>query len=328
MSIKKFIKENYLHFNAGELNRAVETLEKQLKFKNKIFLTLSGAMSTARIGRLLAPAIEKGLIGAICCTGANLEEDVFNAIEGHRYKQVHWRSLSDGDEEFLVKSGWNRVTDTCIPEDVMRHVWKILLESWNSEFKLSPYEHMRRALNKIVESETVTPRLNESWVWAAHKADIPVFVPGWSDSTTGNMFTASVKKGEVKHGYHSVISDAEQFELLANWYENNTSNVSNGPAFLQVGGGIAGDWPICVVPSLRQDENKDVPHWGYFCQIGDAPASYGGYSGAPPNEKITWDKISSQTPRFAIQSDATIVLPLILSYLLETKDNNLNETPT
>jgi deoxyhypusine synthase len=328
MSIRQFIKENYFHFNAGELKRAIEALEIQIKSKNKIFLTLSGAMSTARIGRLLAPAIEKGLIGAICCTGANLEEDVFNAIEGHRYKQVHWRGLSSGDEEFLVKSGWNRVTDTCIPENVMRHVWKVLLESWNLDLKLSPYEHMRRALDKIVESETNISRLDESWVWAAHQANIPVFVPGWSDSTTGNMFTASVKNGDIRHRYESVISDAEQFELLANWYEDTTQNKYHGPAFLQIGGGIAGDWPICVVPSLRQDENKDVPHWGYFCQIGDAPASYGGYSGAPPNEKITWDKISSQTPRFAIQSDATIVLPLILSYLLETEDNNSNETST
>jgi deoxyhypusine synthase len=258
MNVRNLIEENYLHFNAGELRDALRALEIHIEKGNKIFITLSGAMSTARIGRLLAPAIQKGLIGGICCTGANLEEDVFNAIEGHRYKQVDWRSLSPSDEEELVKDGWNRVTDTCIP----------------------------------------------------------VFVPGWSDSTTGNMFTASVKKGEIKTGYNAVVSDAEQFAILANWYESQITESGESPAFLQIGGGIAGDWPICVVPSLRQDENKDVPHWGYFCQVCDAPASYGGYSGAPPNEKITWDKVSSQTPRFAIQSDASIVLPLILDYLL------------
>jgi deoxyhypusine synthase len=316
MNVRNLIEENYLHFNAGELRDALHALEIHIEKGNKIFITLSGAMSTARIGRLLAPAIQKGLIGGVCCTGANLEEDVFNAIEGHRYKQVDWRSLSPSDEEELVKDGWNRVTDTCIPENVMQHVWGLLLKSWNEQSGKTPYFHLCCVLDKLIEDGVIVPRLNESWVWAVHNAGIPVFVPGWSDSTTGNMFTASVKKGEIKTGYNAVVSDAEQFAILANWYESQITESGDSPAFLQIGGGIAGDWPICVVPSLRQDENKDVPHWDYFCQVCDAPASYGGYSGAPPNEKITWDKVSSQTPRFAIQSDASIVLPLMLDYLL------------
>ena len=86
--------------------------------------------------------------------------------------------------------------------------------------------------------------------------------------------------------------------------------------FLIIGGGIAGDFAICAVPSLIQDLKEEAPFWGYFCQITDAQASYGGYSGAPANEKITWGKLEPSTPRFEINSDASIVAPLIFGYVL------------
>lgn len=337
--------EHFNHYNAGEMRRATEALEQHLNNGGALFITLAGAMSTARMGRLLAPAIRRGLVHGVCCTGANLEEDVFNAVEGHRYKHVDWRSLSAKDEEALVNDGWNRVTDVCIPETVMHQIWKRLLTSWQDAetdgASFTPFEHMNGVID-LMESEGVRiPRLEESWVYAAGEENIPVFVPGWSDSTTGNMFSASVRQGKLK-GHSAVFPDTFQFAELAAWYERTiesqieklahthvpgttkthgqlgTTPKPPGIAFLQIGGGIAGDWPICVVPSLRQDEGKThIPHWSYFCQIGDAPASYGGYSGAPPNEKITWDKLSPETPRFTIQSDATIVLPLMLAHLLE-----------
>ncbi len=86
--------------------------------------------------------------------------------------------------------------------------------------------------------------------------------------------------------------------------------------FFQIGGGIAGDFPICVVPMLEQDLERDTPLWGYFCQISDSTTSYGSYSGAVPNEKITWGKLDGNTPKFIIESDATIVAPLVFAYVL------------
>jgi deoxyhypusine synthase len=87
--------------------------------------------------------------------------------------------------------------------------------------------------------------------------------------------------------------------------------------FFQIGGGIAGDFPICVVPSIKYDLGEPVKPWAYFCQISDSTTSYGSYSGATPNEKITWDKLTRDTPMFVVESDATIVAPLLLSALLE-----------
>jgi deoxyhypusine synthase len=103
--------------------------------------------------------------------------------------------------------------------------------------------------------------------------------------------------------------------LLTEWYEKTSATSSIG--FFQIGGGIAGDFPICVVPMLQQDLGKvDTPRWGYFCQISDSTTSFGSYSGAVPNEKITWGKLSADTPKFIIESDATIVAPLVFACVL------------
>jgi deoxyhypusine synthase len=122
-----------------------------------------------------------------------------------------------------------------------------------------------------------------------------------------------------------VKSGTEQMEHLMHWYIENSGYRGEGKpradhpsvGFFQVGGGIAGDFAICAVPTMVQDlQMEDIPFWGYFAQISDAVTSYGGYSGAVPNEKITWGKLEVDTPKFMIQSDATIVAPLIFGYLL------------
>ena len=103
---------------------------------------------------------------------------------------------------------------------------------------------------------------------------------------------------------------------LAEWYPKATEDTTIG--FFQIGGGIAGDFPICVVPLLEQDlKIKNVPVWSYFCQISDSTTSYGSYSGAVPNEKITWGKLAAETPKFIIESDASIVAPLIFAIVLD-----------
>jgi deoxyhypusine synthase len=158
-------------------------------------------------------------------------------------------------------------------------------------------------------------RPDESWLLAADEKKIPVWTPGWEDSTTGNAFTAAVVRGEVPH-HGCVVTGTEQMQGLVRWYAEHC-DPEPGIGFFQIGGGIAGDFAICTVPLLLKDlEAADTPPWGYFCQITDAVSSYGGYSGAPPNEKISWGKLTPATPRFMIQSDASIVAPLILAYVL------------
>src|SRR5256885_4553506 len=152
------------------------------------------------------------------------------------------------------------------------------------------------------------------WMRAAAEKILPMFVPGWEDSTLGNVFAARCMEGKVKNP-QTVKGGIETMMCLAEWYRATAPKSSVG--FFQIGGGIAGDFPICVVPMIHQDlKRDDVPLWGYFCQISDSTTSYGSYSGAVPNEKITWGKLSAETPKFVIESDATICAPLMFAKIL------------
>src|SRR6202012_1059758 len=78
--IRDFIAHHYRHFNAAALHDAAKGYEAHLAKGGKMFVTLAGAMSTAELGLSLAELIRQDKIHGICCTGANLEEDVFNLV--------------------------------------------------------------------------------------------------------------------------------------------------------------------------------------------------------------------------------------------------------
>jgi deoxyhypusine synthase len=313
---------HFRHFNARETLEAARAYREHLEAGGKMLVSLAGAMSTGELGIILSRMIREKKVHAISCTGANLEEDLFNLLAHDEYEVIpDWRALSAEDEQDLYRRGMNRVTDTCIPEDVMRHVEGRLVQLWagaaqRGERKL-PFEFMYDLLDDegLPGLYRIDPA--DSWVVAAKEAGIPVYAPGWEDSTMGNIFAANVRKGRIPH-HQCVRTGTEQFTHLMDWYLASNGQEEGRPSvgFFQIGGGIAGDFAICVVPSIIQDLGQDTPFWGYFCQITDAEVSYGGYSGAVPNEKITWGKLERETPRFLVKSDATIVAPLIFAYVL------------
>ena len=318
-AVKDFIKHHYRHFNAAVVIDAAQAYVDHLEQGGKMLVTLAGAMSTAELGLSLAEMIRQDKVQGICCTGANLEEDVFNLVAHTQYLRVpNYRTLSDADELELLRNGMNRVTDTCIPEEeAMRRVERRMVDLWKKASQAGeryfPYEYMYQLLESGVLEEFYEIDLKDSWLWAACERKLPIFVPGWEDSTMGNVFVAAAMRGDAD--YACVKSGLELMGELVNWYREATADASLG--FFQIGGGIAGDFPICVVPLIRQDLREDCRLWGYFCQISDSTTSYGSYSGAVPNEKITWGKLDVDTPRFVIESDATIVAPLIFAYVLD-----------
>ncbi len=320
-AIRDFMERSYLHFNARETVWAARAYEEHLQRGGKMLLAMAGAMSTGELGVSLARMIREGKVHAISCTGANLEEDVFNLLANTEYEIIpSWRELSAGDEQALYDRGMNRVTDTCIPETIMRHLEKRLLAAWkkaaDAGIRKSPAEFLFEVLGDPTLEEHYQIDPAHSWMLAAKEMGIPVFSPGWEDSTTGNIFTANVMLGRIP-SHQCVKTGTEQFQALIEWYRaNHGDGETPSVGFFQIGGGIAGDFSICAVPCIIQDLQEDVPFWGYFAQITDAQPSYGGYSGAPANEKITWGKLEAATPRFNINSDATIVAPLIFAYVL------------
>jgi deoxyhypusine synthase len=318
--ISQFIERNYLHFNAAALVDAAKGYETHLLEGGKMMITLGGAMSTAELGISLAEMIRQGKVDIISCTGANLEEDIMNLVAHSHYKRVpNYRDLSPQDEWDLLENHYNRVTDTCIPEEeafrrLQKHIYKIWKDADTAGERYFPHEYMYKILlsGELEQYYEIDPK--NSWMLAAAEKNLPIVVPGWEDSTMGNIFASYVIKGEVKAT--TMKSGIEYMAWLAGWYPENSGG--KGIGFFQIGGGIAGDFPICVVPMLYQDmEMPEIPFWSYFCQISDSTTSYGSYSGAVPNEKITWGKLDINTPKFIVESDATIVAPLIFAWVLK-----------
>ncbi len=318
--ITDFVRHHYRHFNAAALIDAADAYTAHLENGGHMMVTLAGAMSTAELGLSFAEMIRQDKVQLISCTGANLEEDIFNLIAHDFYERVpHYRDLTAQDEQDLLDRHMNRVTDTCIPEmEAMRRLEDALLNEWQQADAAGerhfPHEFLYQLIRSgaLEEHYQIDPK--NSWLIAAAEKNLPIIVPGWEDSTTGNMFAAHCITGELKN-VHTVKTGIEYMMYLAELYTETAPEHSIG--FFQIGGGIAGDFPICVVPMLHQDlQREGVPMWGYFCQISDSTTSYGSYSGAVPNEKITWGKLSADTPKFVIESDATIVAPLMFALVL------------
>ena len=321
MHITNFLKHHYRHFNAAALIDAADGYNQHLADGGKMMITLAGAMSTAEMGIQLAELIRQDKVQIISCTGANLEEDIFNLVAHDFYERVpNYRDLTPADEQALLERHMNRVTDTCIPEEeAMRRLEHVVLKFWEKADKEGkayfPHEFFYQILlsGELEQYYQIDPK--DSWMLAAAEKNLPIICPGWEDSTLGNIYAGHVISGDVKN-VHTMRTGIQYMIYLAEWYTQQATDESK-VGFFQIGGGIAGDFPICVVPMLHQDLGRtSVPLWGYFCQISDSTTSYGSYSGAVPNEKITWGKLGEKTPKFIIESDATIVAPLIFAIVL------------
>lgn len=319
--MRNFMEHNYRHFNAATLVEASKAYEVHIDNGGQMLLTMAGAMSTAELGITVAEMIRQDKVHALCVTGANLEEDVFNLVAHDHYKRIpHWRSLRPEDDEALEKQGLNRVTDTCIPEETaIRRLEGVLHKQWLASCEkgelLRPSEFFMRILlnGELEQYYQIDPK--NSWLLAAAQKGIPVFSPGWEDSTCGNIIVYQMMEGKLPHC--PVKSGLDQMQDVVKWYLKVNVEEGKKIGFTQIGGGIAGDFPICAVPLIKQDMQKKCDYWSYFAQISEATTSYGGYSGAPPTEKISWGKLEPHTPSFMIESDATICFPLMAAYILK-----------
>ena len=319
----EFILKNYKNFNSRALRDATVSYWKHAENGGKMFWAVAGAMSSAQLGITLAPAIRAGLVSGMYVTGANCEESLFRLVAHDHYKDFpDYRYFTKEDDTKILENRMRRVTDTSIPEDeAFRVVEKQIVPTWMKASADGTRKFWHEYFYDLIQ--TVDPKdyqgnPEECWLLAAAKANIPIVVPGYEDSTFGNIFAS-----HVKHGECSASIAKSGIEYMGEFYDQYTKmSEGAGVGFFQIGGGIAGDFPICVVPSLKYDmEVKDVKPWAYFCQISDSTTSYGSYSGATPNEKITWDKLTKDTPMFVVESDATIVVPLMITALLEAKAN-------
>jgi deoxyhypusine synthase len=320
LPILSFVADNYRNFNARATRDALYAYWDHVSKGGKMYWAVAGAMSSAQLGISLAPAIRAGLVHGLSVTGANLEESLFRLVAHESYRDFpEYRYFTKRDDTKILRQRMRRVTDTSIPEDeAFRVVEKILVPMWKRASERGERRFWHEYFYELVQA---IPRSryegdpNDCWLLAAAKAKLPIVVPGHEDSTFGNIFASHVKLGECNA---SIVKSG--IEYMARLYDDYAAlSRGRGIGFFQIGGGIAGDFPICVVPSIKYDLQEKSKPWAYFCQISDSTTSYGSYSGATPNEKITWDKLTERTPMFVIESDATIVAPMMLRALLECR---------
>lgn len=316
------------HCNAGAAVGAAYLLRDHLKKGGKLFVTLAGAMSSFQVGKLLAELIRQGKVHGISATAANFEESFYRYVAHSHYKYIpNYTEITPEQEQELRDAGYRRITDTFLPEEEsVRIMEPHLLRMWQQaekEGKSSlPHEYFFRMFaEKLITPDPAGDPRN-CWAYAAWEKGVQIVIPGWEDSTMGNIFASYSYRGSLKADDDEYVDvgvvkgGLSYMHSMYDWYSENAKDPGIG--FLQLGGGIAGDFPICVVPSLKHDLRRtDVLDWANFTEIGSSPMSYGSYSGAGGKEKITWDKLSVDSQYTIIQSDATLVFPLIAAILLE-----------
>lgn len=314
----EFVEKYLLHYNGGELHRAAKAACDLLDRGGKLFLTIAGAASTAELGKIIAPLIDNGSVLGVSCTGANIEEDIFRLVGHKDYVELPlYQQLSREDDQTLERHNLPRVTDSSIPETAMKVVEEGLEPRWRAAQQQGQRFFWHEPFYDLLNSGALVDKYQkdpaESWMVSAARKQLPIIVPGAEDSSMGNHFQVGMRDGT----YRPTLcrSGHEYMVDFSRWYQ--AAQKAHEIGFLQLGGGIAGDCPICVVPLLTKDARlKAIKKWAYFCQITDATESYGGYSGAMPTEKISWSKLDPKTPAFCVHSDFTIAFPLLGGYVL------------
>src|SRR3990170_1220140 len=202
--ISSFIEKHYLHFNAAALVDAAKGYKKHISEGKKMMVTLAGAMSTGELGISFAEMIRQNKVQIISCTGANLEEDIMNLVAHSHYKRIpNYRDLTPQEELELLEKGLNRVTDTCIPEEeAFRKIQHHIVELWKDADakgeRYFPHEYMYKLIRSEVMKDGYQIDPKDSWVVAAAERNLPLVVPGWEDSTIGNIFASYVIQNIIK----------------------------------------------------------------------------------------------------------------------------------
>lgn len=317
------------HCNGGATLQAALWLKEHLARGGKLVVTIAGALSSFQVGVMLAELIRQGKVHLVSATGANHEESYYRYIAHSHYAYIpRYTELTPEQEAELRDAGLRRITDTFLPEDEsVRIMEPHLLKMWKDAQKKGeryfPHEYFRRLFSENLIKPDAQANADDCWAYAAYKHNVPIIIPGFEDSTMGNIFASYTYDGKYRTDKSVVLnqnimkSGLEYFTYLYDWYMETAKK--SPIAFLQLGGGISADFPICVVPSIKHDLglHDKVRDWAGFIEIGSSPMSYGSYSGAGGKEKITWDKLSTKSYYQVIQSDVTVVFPWMAAVLLD-----------
>jgi deoxyhypusine synthase len=301
-------------FTGRQVGEGADVLEAMARDKDCfVVMTLSGAMTVAKQGLVIADLIDHGIVHAIVSTGALMAHGLVEATGCQ-----HFRYDPKMDDVELYEAGYNRVYDTLEPETNLDHVEQVvsaIYQSWDHNETLCSYK-LNHAIGKHLHQTGVGRGILRS----AYEKKVPVFVPAFSDSELGLDYALSnrIRERESRPKLRfDPFLDLEHFAGTLLAHEKS--------GIFTIGGGVPRNWAQQVGPffELRHRRlGEDIPlkRYHYGLRICPEPVHWGGLSGSPYSEAISWGKFvpPEEGGRFAeVFVDATVGMPLIVAAVFE-----------
>jgi deoxyhypusine synthase len=301
-------------FTGRQLGEAADVLEAMALDEDCfVVMTLAGAMTVAKQGLIITELIDRGIVNAIVSTGALMAHGLVEATG-----RAHFRANPEVSDEELYEQGYNRVYDTLEPEqnlDDVEEVMSAVLEAWDHNEVMCSYK-----LNHAIGAYLAEHTKDRGILKSAHEMGVPVFVPAFSDSELG-LDTALNNRLRESTGRHKIRFDP--FEDLEHFAATLLRQKKLG--IFTIGGGVPRNWsqqfgPFCELRHRRLGENIPLKRYHYGLRICPEPVHWGGLSGSPYSEAISWGKFvpPSEGGKFGeVFVDATVGLPIIVAAVLE-----------
>jgi len=322
-------------FGGRRLGEAFEILKTMVEDPDcTVVLTVSGAMTIAKMGKIITTMIDRGMIQVVVSTGALMAHGMSEAVG-----QTHYKYHPSMDDVELFEKGYNRVYDTLEMELNLNHVEKVVggtLTRLNPNQPISS-ELLTRELGLTLHEQFEGPAILKS----AYLKDVPVYIPAFTDSELGLDVSIWAMQESFKQGGESQnppSSDSELWSRLQqhlptfnpfldlNSYTERLLSTKRLGIFT-IGGGVPRNWaqqtpPYIDILNLRLGVQLTSPRFQYGVRICPEPDYWGGLSGCTYQEGISWGKFvpPGEGGQFAeVLSDATVVWPLLMVALLEQR---------
>jgi deoxyhypusine synthase len=310
-------------FSGRSLGEALDVTLAMVKDADcKVVLTLSGAMTIAKMGKVISKMIDTGIVQAIVSTGALMAHGLSEAVGLTHYR--HDPRMSDED---LFDKGYNRVYDTLEMEENLNYVEEFsrkAMDALGHDTELSS-EIVCRALGKVLAEDPEGAGVLRS----AYVKNVPVYVPAFTDSELGlDLSTWSMKRAQSQ-GVKDPVELLKHVPRYNPFLDLNSfasfALSSKRLGIFTVGGGVPRNWaqevgPYVDISNHRLGLDLKTPRYNYAVRICPEPTHWGGLSGCTYSEGVSWGKFvpESEGGRFAeVYADATTVWPLLIKGVLE-----------
>ena len=301
-------------FTARQVGDAADVLEAMARDKSCfVVMTLSGAMTVAKMGFIFCDLIESGVVKAIVSTGALMAHGLVEATG-----RSHFRHDPRMNDRELFLAGYNRVYDSIEPEVNLDHVEEIaqkILAEWDAEETVCSWK-LHRRIGEYLQRRMPGRGILKS----AYENNVPVFVPAFTDSELGIDF-ALHKHARTQNGRPLLRFDPfDDFEHFA-----KTLFASERMGIFTIGGGVPRNWAqqfgvYSELLARRGYGKAELKRYHYGVRICPEPVHWGGLSGSTYSEAVSWGKFvpPEEGGRFAeVLDDATVALPLVVGAVLE-----------